>query len=102
MRFPNLWPLKFADHFACLSYSNKLQKWQIDMGNVLNTFEPVPTMFFNDSIKNHRINSFNQKIYFLKKIKLDFLIVIKFNKTFSNISAENFIKKIQNTLMNYN
>ena len=58
------------------------------------TFEPVPTMFFNKDIKNHRINSFNQKIYFLKKIKLDFLIVINFNKTFSNLSAENFVKKI--------
>ena len=25
------------------------------------TFEPVPVMFFNKSIKNHRINSLNQK-----------------------------------------
>ena len=58
------------------------------------TFEPVPTMFFNRNIENHRINSFNQKIYFLKKIKLDFLIIINFNKIFSNISAESFIKKI--------
>ena len=58
------------------------------------TFEPVPTMFFNKNIKNHRINSLNQKIYFLKKNKLDFLIVINFNKSFSNLSAEKFIKKI--------
>ena len=58
------------------------------------TFEPVPTMFFNRNIENHRINSLNQKIYFLKKIKLDFLIIINFNKIFSNISAESFIKKI--------
>jgi len=58
------------------------------------TFEPVPTMFFNKNIKSHRINSLNQKIYFLKKLKLDFLIVINFNKTFSNLSAEDFIKKI--------
>jgi riboflavin kinase/FMN adenylyltransferase len=58
------------------------------------TFEPVPTMFFNKNIKNHRINSLKQKIYFLKKIKLDFLIIINFNKVFSNLSAENFIKKI--------
>ena len=58
------------------------------------TFEPVPTMFFNKNIKNHRINSQNQKIYFLKKNKLDFLIVINFNKSFSNLSAEEFIKKI--------
>ena len=58
------------------------------------TFEPVPTMFFNNSIKNHRINSLRQKIYFLKKIQLDFLIIINFNKTFANLSAEEFIKKI--------
>ena len=58
------------------------------------TFEPVPTMFFNKNIKNHRINSLDQKIYFLKKTKLDFLIIINFNKTFSSLSAENFIKKI--------
>jgi len=58
------------------------------------TFEPAPTMFFNKSIKNHRINSMNQKIYFLKKMKLDFVIIIKFNKIFSNISAEGFIENI--------
>ena len=58
------------------------------------TFEPVPTMFFNKSIKNHRINSLNQKIYFLKKMKLDFLIIINFNKIFANLNAEEFIKKV--------
>jgi riboflavin kinase/FMN adenylyltransferase len=58
------------------------------------TFEPVPTMFFNKSIENHRINSLNQKIYFLKKIKLDFLVIINFNKNFSNLRAEDFIEKI--------
>ena len=58
------------------------------------TFEPVPTMFFNKNIKNHRINSLSQKIYFLKRKKLDFLIIIKFNKSFSNMSADNFIKRV--------
>jgi len=58
------------------------------------TFEPAPTMFFNKNIKNHRINSVEQKIYYLKKLKLNFLILINFNQSFSNISAEDFIKKI--------
>ena len=58
------------------------------------TFEPVPTMFFNPNIKNHRINSLNQKKNQLKKINLDFLIIIKFNNSFSSLSAEQFIKKI--------
>ena len=43
----------------------------------LMTFEPVPVMFFNKKIKNHRINSFLQKKIQLKKIKLDFLIIIQ-------------------------
>jgi len=58
------------------------------------TFEPVPVMFFNKKIKNHRINSLEQKKNQLKKLKLDFLIIIKFNKKFSSQSAEKFIKKI--------
>jgi len=51
-------------------------------------------MFFNKEIKNHRINSLEQKITQLKKFKLDFLILIKFNKKFSSQSAEKFIKKV--------
>ena len=58
------------------------------------TFEPVPVMFFNKKIKNHRINSLEQKKIHLKKFKLDFLIIIKFNKKFSSQSPEQFIKKI--------
>ena len=60
------------------------------------TFEPVPVMFFNPKIKNHRINSLEQKKYQLKKYKIDFLIIIRFNKKFSSLSAEQFIKKIIN------
>ena len=70
----------------------KAKKDKIKFGLI--TFEPVPTMFFNKNIKNHRINSMSQKIYFLKKNKLDFLIIINFNESFSNLSAEDFIKKI--------
>jgi len=70
----------------------KAEKENLKFGVI--TFEPIPSMFFNSSIRHHRINLIEQKIYYLKKIKLDFLIIIKFNKSFSNISADNFIKKI--------
>jgi len=70
----------------------KAKKKKLKFGLI--TFEPVPTMFFNKNIKNHRVSSLNQKIFLLKKIKLDFLIIINFNKAFSNMSAEDFIKKI--------
>ena len=58
------------------------------------TFEPVPVMFFNSKIKNHRINSLEQKKSQLKVLKVDFLIIIKFNKSFSSLTAEQFIKEI--------
>ncbi len=58
------------------------------------TFEPVPVMFFSKKTNDHRINSLNQKKTQLKKLKLDFLIIIKFNKKFSSLTAEEFIKKI--------
>ena len=32
------------------------------------TFEPVPVMFFNKKIKNHRINSLEQKRFTLKNL----------------------------------
>ena len=70
----------------------KAKKNNIPLGVM--TFEPVPVMFFNKEIKNHRINSLEQKKIQLKKIKLDFLIIIKFNKKFSSQSPEQFIKKI--------
>ena len=69
----------------------KAKKKKIPFGVM--TFEPLPVMFFNNKIKNHRINSLDQKKAQLKKFKLDFLIVIKFNKNFSSQSAEEFIKK---------
>ena len=70
----------------------KAEKNKIPFGAM--TFEPVPVMFFNKKIKNHRINSLQQKKKQLEKFKLDFLIIIKFNKKFSSQSAEEFIKKI--------
>ena len=70
----------------------KAKKNKIPFGVM--TFEPVPVMFFNQRIKNHRINSLNQKTNQLKKLKLDFLIIIKFNKKFSSQSPNEFIEKI--------
>ena len=67
----------------------KAKKNKIPFGAM--TFEPMPVMFFDKKIKNHRINSLQQKKQQLKKFKLDFLIVIRFNKEFSSQSPEEFI-----------
>ena len=70
----------------------KAKKFKLPLGVI--TFEPMPVMFFSKKTKDHRINSLKQKKLQLKKLKLDFLVIIKFNKKFSSLKAEQFVKKI--------
>ena len=58
------------------------------------TFDPLPVMFFNKKLTNYRITSNLQKNLLFEKAGVDFVIVSSFNKSFSKISADNFIKKI--------
>ena len=58
------------------------------------TFSPLPVMFFNRQIKNYRLASEDQKFKLFKEYGADFVIKINFNKNFSRINAENFIKNI--------
>jgi len=60
----------------------------------LMVFQPLPVMFFNKKLKNYRIDSLQQKIASSKKYRIDFLIIKKFDKKFSNIRSEDFIEKI--------
>ena len=70
----------------------KAKKFKLPLGVM--TFEPMPVMFFSKKNKDHRINSLEQKKSQFKKLNLDFLIIIKFNKKFSSLRAEQFISKI--------
>ena len=80
-------------HQRVFKQANKYaQKNKIKFGVL--TFSPLPVMFFKRNIKNFRIVSENQKLQLLKKYGVDFVINIKFNKIFSRISAEKFIKEI--------
>jgi riboflavin kinase / FMN adenylyltransferase len=57
------------------------------------TFEPMPKMYFNNKIKNFRISSTNQKNEILKNLAIDFVITKKFDKKFSNVKSNFFIKE---------
>ena len=58
------------------------------------TFDPIPKMFFNKKLKNFKISNLNQKINYLKKFKIDFVIIKKFNRQFSKINYLAFINNI--------
>jgi len=67
-------------------------KFKLKIGVV--TFEPVPKMYFNKNLKNFRISNLSQKVKNLEKLKVDFLVIKKFNKKFSKIKSKTFIQKI--------
>ncbi len=58
------------------------------------TFSPLPVMFFNKKIINYKLTSEKQKFKLFKKYGVNFVVNIKFNKKFSKITAEKFIKNI--------
>ena len=68
------------------------QKNKIKFGIL--TFTPLPVMFFNKKIKNYRLVSEVQKFKLFKKYGVDFVINVKFSKSFSKINANDFIKNI--------
>ena len=56
------------------------------------TFDPLPKDFFNKT--DNRILNIEDKIDTVKKFSADFFIKQKFNRNFSRISHDNFVKKI--------
>ena len=74
------------------------KKYSIKIGVL--TFEPMPKMFFNKKLNNFRISNFEQKIDFLKKQNVDFIITKKFTKKFSKTKAVNFISQILGKKLN--
>mgnify|MGYP001184634442 CR=1 FL=1 len=68
------------------------KKYKLKIG-VIN-FNPMPKMFFNQSLKNFRLSNTNQKIDLLNHFSVDFIVTKKFNKLFSKTKPINFIKNI--------
>ena len=71
---------------------NYKKKYSLKIGVL--TFEPMPKMYFNDNLKNFRISSQQQKINYLNKLKVNFVITKKFDEKFSKTKSITFIKEI--------
>ena len=71
---------------------NFKKKTKLKIGVI--TFDPIPKMFFIKQLKNYKISNLNQKLNFLKKFNVDFVINKKFDKNFSKINCKKFISKI--------
>ena len=77
---------------------NKANK--LDLPLSLITFNPHPRDFFSKSCDQFLLLNQNNKLKYLQELRIDQLINIKFDKLFSNYTAENFIKKILNESLN--
>jgi len=67
-----------------------------NLKSALITFKPHPNAFFKKNIKPFKLTNDNTKICEIKKLGIDYLIFIKFNKNLNKLSPENFVKKIVN------
>ena len=80
-------------HQRLFKLANKYKKkFQLHIGVV--TFEPMPKMYFNKKIKNFRLSNINQKNKTLKNLGVDFVITKNFDKNFSKIKSDFFIKGV--------
>jgi riboflavin kinase / FMN adenylyltransferase len=59
------------------------------------TFEPHPKEFFSPATAPSRIISLREKLEFFEELKIDRVYIIKFNKNFSDITYEGFIKLLK-------
>ena len=80
-------------HQKVFAYARKFAKKSKTKFGIL-TFSPLPVMFFNKKIRNYRLTSENEKFRLFEKYNVDFVVNIKFNRKFSKINAEKFIKNI--------
>lgn len=65
-----------------------------DCESLILTFFPHPRMVLNGSSSIKLLNTINEKSILLEKMGLDNLVVHPFDKKFSNLSAEEFVKTI--------
>ncbi|PKQ45904.1 bifunctional riboflavin kinase/FAD synthetase [Confluentibacter flavum] len=65
-----------------------------DLKSVILTFFPHPRMVLQKDTGIKLINTIDERSEILNSLGLDFLLVKKFTKEFSRLSAEDFVKKI--------
>ncbi|MGE5944016.1 MAG: riboflavin biosynthesis protein RibF, partial [Flavobacteriales bacterium] len=65
-----------------------------DLKSVILTFFPHPRMVLQKDTGIKLINTIDERSDILNSLGLDFLLVKKFTKQFSRLSAEDFVKKI--------
>ena len=62
--------------------------------SVVLTFFPHPRMVIQKDVQLKLINTLTERSDILDELKLDFLVIKKFTKTFSRLTADDFVKEV--------
>jgi riboflavin kinase/FMN adenylyltransferase len=65
-----------------------------DLCSAVMIFEPQPIEFFAPDKAPKRLARFREKIAYLKSQRIDFLLCLKFDQPFSELSAEQFVQDL--------
>lgn len=72
-----------------------------NLQSALLTFEPHPDSFFNQNLKNDfRLQNLGQKLKTLQNEEINYAIILNFNQSLANLSAQDFIEKYLVNSMN--
>ena len=102
-QFPSLPPLALTignfdgvhlGHQKIISTVKEVAKSK-NLKSAILTFEPHPVAFFKPNLRdNFRLTSLAQKISLFQKMNVDFVAIFPFNKSLSEISAQDFVNEI--------
>jgi len=88
-------------HIGHQKIINRLTKNE-NLQSVVLTFFPHPRMVLQQNSDIKLLNTIDEKIELFTKLQLDVLIIHPFDKTFSELSAEEFVKNILIEKLNLN
>ena len=71
---------------------------ELKIESAIMIFEPHPKEFFTSKDAPSRLTSLREKIEFFIEKKIDRVYIVKFNKSFANMSGANFVLKLKNQL----
>ena len=87
-------------HLQIISQVKKIAK-EKNLASAILTFEPHPIYFLRpEKPRDFRITNLAQKLKIFREQEIDYVIILPFNKKFSEISAEDFAQKILSEALN--
>ena len=81
-------------HQKIIKQTVKLSKKK-NLKSVVITFKPHPSVFLKKNYKPFKLTSEETKIEEIKKLGIDYLTFLKFDKNFNKLSPESFVKKVK-------